>query len=119
MLTTTVSTIPIIGSNNNIFKVGSPLFYIVIGAGSSILILLLVILTMLAAMCLLVTTRGKSYTLALDEQSGDSSRESSNSQGQGTIIIVYDLIIYPILILQALEWHWWSQYLGQTQYIPM
>ena len=38
MLTTTISTIPNINSDNNvIFEVGSPLFYIVIGAGSSIL----------------------------------------------------------------------------------
>ena len=81
-LTTTISTI----GSDNIFKVGSPLFYIVIGAGSSILILLLIILTMLTVMCLLVITRGKSYTLALDDQSGDSSRESSNSKGQGTVL---------------------------------
>ena len=81
------------------------------------LILLLIILTMLTAICFLVTTRGKSYTFAVDDQSGD--RESSNSQGQGTIlymvIILSDHLPHINIILQVPERHWWSQCPSQTQ----
>ena len=46
---------------------------------------------MLTAICFLVTTKGKSYTFAKDDQSGD--RESSNSQGQGTILCMVIILL--------------------------
>jgi hypothetical protein len=84
---TTTSTTAIIGSDN-IFEVGSLLFYIVIGAGSGILILSLIMLIILIAICFLATNKGQSYILAIHDQSGDTELESPNlywPQVRGTV----------------------------------
>jgi hypothetical protein len=88
--TTTLTSTTVIGSDN-IFEVGSALFYIVIGAGSGILILSLIIPTII---CFLVTTKGQFKTLAINDQSGDT--ESPNlhwSQVRGAETVYYTGII--------------------------
>jgi hypothetical protein len=87
-LNTTTSTSTTAIGSDNIFEVGSPLFYIVIGAGSGILILSLIMLIILIAICFLATNKGQSYILAIHDQSGDTELESPNlywPQVRGTV----------------------------------
>ena len=58
-----------------------------VGAGSGILILSLIILIMFTAICFLVTNKGQSYTLAIDDQIGDRENPNLHSpQIQGTLV---------------------------------
>lgn len=68
-----------------LIEVGSPLFYIAVGAGSALLILLLIIMIMCASVCYLVVDRTKSYTITTESdatihgqrtQSGDRENDT-------------------------------------------
>ena len=61
--TTTTTSTTTSGHGVHPFEIGSPLFYIMVGAGSGMLILLLIILTMDVAISCLAARKVRSYTL--------------------------------------------------------
>ena len=64
---------PTIEVDAQLIEIGSILFYIVIGAGSSVLVLLLIIVIMCTSVYYLLADREKSYIITTDTTQGQQT----------------------------------------------